>query len=156
MNRAGFLFAECLLESLLSVSDELLITIRVDKNMGTLLRIALQFGEHVEVSAMGSQKYIAGQGTQQRKGMLEILNDAGVAYGTARCSHEVVLRPKSRPSDDDDIPHRFRRISWKVRAHRPCSTSARMAGSFVGCQCHASQAYRVSVMENAIHVYSSV
>ena len=156
MNRAGFLFAECLLESLLSVSDELLITIRVDKNMGTLLRIALQFGEHVEVSAMGSQKYVAGQSTQQRKGMLEILNDAGVAYGMARCSDEVILRPKTRPSDDDDIPHRFCRLSWKVRAHRPCGASARVAGGFVGGQRHAAQAYRVSVMENAIHVYRSV
>ena len=68
MNRAGFLFAECLLESLLSIRDELLITIRVDKNTGTILRISLQFGEHVEVSAMGSQKYVAGQSTQQRKG----------------------------------------------------------------------------------------
>ena len=81
MSRAGFLFAQCLLESLLSVSDKLLITIRVDKNTGTILRIALQFGEHVEVPAMGSQKYVAGQSTQHRKGMLEILNDAGVAYG---------------------------------------------------------------------------
>ena len=111
MNRAGFLFAECLLESLLSVSDELLITHRVDKNMGTILRIALQFGEHVEVSAMGSQKYVAGQSEQQREGMLEILNNAGVAYGMAGCSDEVVLRPKTRPSNDDDIPNRFRRIS---------------------------------------------
>ena len=88
--------------------------------------------------------------------MLKILNDAGVAYGVAGSNGEVVLRPKTRSSDDDDIPHRFRRFSWKVRAHRPCSTSARMAGSFVGCQCHASQAYRVSVMENTIHVYRSV
>ena len=83
MSRGGFLFAECLLESLLSVSDELPITLRVDKNMGTIWRIALQFGEHVEVPTMGSQKYVAGQSTQHRKGMLEILNDAGVAYGVA-------------------------------------------------------------------------
>ena len=156
MNRAGLLFAECLLESLLSVSDKLLITIRVDKNMGTILGIALQFGEHVEVPAMGSQKYVAGQGTQQRKGMLEILNDAGVTYGMATCRDEVVLRPKTRPSDNDDISHRFRRLSWKVSAHRPCGASARMAGGFVGCQGHTSQAYSVSVMENAIHVYRSV
>src|ERR1700691_2698681 len=105
---------------------------------------------------MGSQKYVAGQSTQHRKGMLEILNDAGVAYGVAAFVHEVVLRPKTRPSDDDDIPHRFRRLSWKVRAHRPCGTSARMAGGFVCCQCHTSQAYSVSVMEHAIHVYRSV
>ena len=156
MNRTGFLFAECLLESLLGVSDERLIAIRVDKNTGTILRIALQFGEHVEVPAMGSQKYIAGQSTQQRKGMLEILNDTGVAYRVARCSDEVVLRPKTRPSDDDDIPHRFRRLSWKVRAHGPCGTSARVAGSFVGRQRHTSKAYSVSVMENAVHVYGSV
>ena len=156
MNRTGFLFAECLLESFLSVSDKLLIAFRVDKNMGTILRIALQFGEHVEVPAMGSQKYVAGQSMQQRKGMLEILNDPGVAYGMARCSNEVVLRPKTRPSDDDDIPHRFRRLSWKVRAHRPCGTSARVPGGFVGGQSHAAQAYRVSVMKNAIHVHRSV
>ena len=156
MSRAGFLFAQCLLESLLSVSDKLLISIRVDKNTGAILRIALQFGEHVEVAAVGSQKYVAGQSTQHRKGMLKILNDARVAYGVAGCNGEVVLRPKTRPSDDDDIPHRFRRLSWKVRAHRPCRASAGMAGGFVGCQGHASQAYSVSVMENAIHVYRSV
>jgi hypothetical protein len=92
MSRAGFLFAQCLLESLLSVSDKLLISIRVDKNTGAILRIALQFGEHVEVAAVGSQKYVAGQSTQHRKGMLEILNDAGVAYGMAGCRDEVVLR----------------------------------------------------------------
>ena len=51
--------------------------------MGTILRIALQFGEHVEVPTRGSQKYVAGQSTQHRKGMLKILNDAGVAYGMA-------------------------------------------------------------------------
>jgi hypothetical protein len=54
MNRAGFLFAQSLLESLLSVGDKLLVSIRVDKNTGTILPIALQFGEHVEVPAMGS------------------------------------------------------------------------------------------------------
>ena len=124
--------------------------------MGTRLRIALQFGEHVEVPAVGTQKYVAGQSTQHRKGMLEILNDAGVAYGMAGGNDEVVLRPKGRPSDDDDIPHRFRGLPWKVRAHRPCGTSARMAGGFVGRQCHTSQAYGVSVMENSIHVCRSV
>jgi hypothetical protein len=40
--------------------------------------------------------------------MREILNDAGVAYGMAGCSDEVVLGPKTRPADDDDIPHRLR------------------------------------------------
>lgn len=45
--------------------------------------IALQFGEHFEVPTMGSQKYVTGQSMQHRKGMLEILNDAGVAYGMA-------------------------------------------------------------------------
>lgn len=82
--------------------------------MGTILRIALQFGEHVEVPTMGSQKYVAGQSTQHRKGMLEILNDAGVAYGMAGC--KVVLRLKNRPSNDDDIPYCFRWLSWKVLA----------------------------------------
>jgi len=124
--------------------------------MGTILRIALQFGEHVEVPTMGSQKYVAGQSTQHRKGMLEILNDAGVAYEMAGCSDEVVLRPKTRTADDDDIPHRLRWTSWKVSAQRPRGTSARMAGGFVGCQCHTAQAYRVSVMENAIYVYRSI
>ena len=83
MSRGGFLFAECLLESLLSGSDKLLITIRVDKHIGTIVRITLQFSEHVKVPAMGSQKYVAGQSTQHQKGMLEILSDAGVAHGMA-------------------------------------------------------------------------
>ena len=78
MDSDGLLFPQRLLESLLSSSDELLITIRVDKNTGTILGIALQFREHVEVPAMGSQKYVAGQGMQQRKGMLEIPNDTRV------------------------------------------------------------------------------
>ena len=83
MDRDGLLFAQCLLESLLSTSDELFITIRVDKNTGTIPGIALQFREHIEVSAMGSQKYVARQSTQHGKGMLEILNDAGIAHGMA-------------------------------------------------------------------------
>ena len=156
MSRGGFLSFECLLESLLSVRDELLIALRVDENMGTILRIALQLGKHVEVSAMGSQKYVAGQSAQLRKRVLEILSDAGVAYGMAGYGGEVVLRPKTHASDDDDIPNRSRWLTWKVSAHRPCGTSARMAGGFVSGQGHAAQAYRVSVMKNAIHMYRSV
>ena len=84
MGSDGLLFPQFLLESLLSASDELLITIRVDKNTGTILRIVLQFREHVEVSTMRPQKYVARQRTQQGKGMREILNDAPIAYGMAR------------------------------------------------------------------------
>src|ERR1700722_13111983 len=99
-SRRGFLFIKCLPESLLSTIDKLLTTSRVDKNTGTSLRILLKFGEHVEVPAMGSQKYITRQSAQLRKRMLEILSDVGVAHGTAGCGDEVVLRPKTHASND--------------------------------------------------------
>ena len=62
------------------MSDERFITIRVDKHTGTILRIALPLGEHVEVPAMGSQKYVAGQSMQHQKGMLEIENLLAYAF----------------------------------------------------------------------------
>ena len=67
MGCGGFLFPECLPEGLLSVIDKLLITSRIDKNAGTILWIALEFGEHVEVPAMGSKKDFAGQRAQLRE-----------------------------------------------------------------------------------------
>src|ERR1700679_2606289 len=106
--------------------------------------------------AMGSQKYVAGQSTQRRKRMLEIMRDAGVAYGEAGCGNEVVLRPKTHATHNDDIPHRFHWLPWKVRAHRPCGASARMARGFVGCQSYIPKLYSIPVMENAIHMYRSV
>jgi hypothetical protein len=138
------------------VSDKLLITSRIDKDSRTLLRIALEFGKHVEVPAMGSQKYVARQSEQRRKRMLEILSYAGVAYGMPRGGNDVILRPKPHASDNDDIPHRSRWLSWKVRPHRPCGTSTRMAGGFVGGQSHSPQAYGVPIMQGAIHMYRSV
>ena len=156
MDSSGLLFAQGLLKVCLSVSHELLIPTRIDKHVGTVMRVAFQFREHVEIPTMSSQKDVAGQGTQLRKGMLEVLNDAGVAYGMAGCGDKVVLRPEARPSNDDDIPHRLCWLSWKVRAHRPGGTSARMAGGLVGSQCHSPKTYSVSVLENAVHLHSSV
>ena len=104
---------------------------------------------------MGSQEYVAWQGAQLRKRVLKVLSDLG-SLRDGRVWHEVVLRPKTRTTDDDDIPHRSRCAPLERRAHRPCGTSARMAGGFVGCQSHIPQGYRVPVMENAINVYRSV
>src|SRR6202044_3191991 len=73
----GLLFGQCLLESLLSVSDEILIACRVDKHTGAILPIVLQFREHIEVPAVCAKKYVTGQSTQDHKCMLEVLNNAG-------------------------------------------------------------------------------
>ena len=54
------LFGQCLLESLLRVSNEVFIASGVDKDTGTILPIALQFCEHIEVPTVRSKKYIAG------------------------------------------------------------------------------------------------
>src|SRR5262252_4445873 len=103
-------------ESRLSVSDKRFIAGRVDKDTWTVLRIALQFGEHVKVSAMSTQKDVARQSAQLRKRVLEILDDVGVANGMAGCGDEVVFGPKTDASDDDDIPHCCGFLPWKVRA----------------------------------------
>src|ERR1700729_109496 len=115
MSRGGLLLIQRLPESLLSIIDKLLITSRVEKNTGTSLRILLKLGEHVEIPAMGSQKHVAGQSAELRKRMLEILSDVGVAHGMAGCRDQVVLRPKTHASDDDDIPHRSHWLPGNVR-----------------------------------------
>ena len=57
----GLLLGYCLLESLLSVSYEILIACGVDEDTGAILGIALQFREHIEIPSVRSKKYIAGQ-----------------------------------------------------------------------------------------------
>jgi hypothetical protein len=81
----GLLFTQCLLKMGLSLSDESLIPRTVDKDAGAVLRVVLEFGEHTEISTMGSEKYVTGQASQHGEGMLEILNDAGVTDGVVRC-----------------------------------------------------------------------
>ena len=125
----GLLFGQRLLEGLLSISDKILIACRVDKDTGAILRIVLQFREQIEIPAVRSKKYVTGQSPQHGKCMLEVLNNAGIAYGVVGCRDEVLLRPKACSSDDDNVARRSRWLPWEVRAHGPCSASARVAGS---------------------------
>jgi hypothetical protein len=84
MCSGGLLFAQCLLESLLRIRDEVPISGRIDGDTGTILRVVLQFCEHIEVSNMGSEKYVARQTSQRGKCLLEISNNAGVATRVSR------------------------------------------------------------------------
>ena len=72
---------QCLLESSLSFRGEIRISSRIDKDTGAVLGVALEFREHIEVSTVGSEKYVTGQTSQHGKCMLEILNDARVTHG---------------------------------------------------------------------------
>jgi len=103
MCSGGLLFGQCLLEGLLSVSDEILVACGVDEDTRAIVWIALQFCEHIEVARVRAKKNIAGQCSQHGKCMLEILNNSGIAYGVAGRRDEVVLRPEACSSHDDDV-----------------------------------------------------
>ena len=88
--------------------------------------------------------------------MLEILDNARIAYRVAGRSNQVVLRPKACPSHDDDVARGSRWLPWEMRAHGPRSTSARVAGGLMGRQYYSPEAYLIAVVENAVHVHRGV
>jgi len=97
------LFDQRLLERLLGIRGETLIAGRVDKNTGSILGIAVQFCEHIEIATVGAKKYVTRQSQELGKCMLEVPHDAGIAHGVVGCCGEVVFLPKACSSDDDDV-----------------------------------------------------
>ena len=92
-------------EFLLRISNEALVTGRVDKDTRAFLRIAPKLSQQIEVAPVRAKKHIARQAVQQSKRMPKILGDAGIACRPIWAGDKMVLRPKARPSHDDDIPH---------------------------------------------------
>src|SRR6185437_3790315 len=150
------LFGQCLLEGLLSVSDEMLIACRVNKDAGAILRISLKFREHIEITAVCAKKNIARQSPQHGKRMLKILNNAGVAYGVFGCRDEVILRPETDPTHDNDVAQRSRRVAWNMSAQSPRGTAARMTRGLMGSQRYTAERDIVIVVENPIDMNRGV
>ncbi len=155
MSSHGLLFVQCLFEILLRASDEIFIARRVDEDARSILRIAFQFREQIEKSAMGTEKNVAGQGAQHGEGVLKIFNNAGIAHWMAAGSDEMVLRPEAGSAHDNDVAQSPSRIAWKVRAHGPCRTSAGVACSLVCGQYNTAKAYDVFIAKSAVHMHGA-
>ena len=117
-----------------------LITLRVDP-------VCLgEFGEHVEVVAVGAQKDVAGEGGQGLEGSVEIGGDGGVTGGVAGCGDEAYVWVGG-PSAYDDYVQSARAF---VGLECPGGAALGVACCFMGGEGCAAKLDGIAIVQGAV------